>query len=161
MPTNEIETLKVKDLLTTMYINLKEIRDDLNSEPIHQAILLKEFVGWTEVMIELLTMISIHRDLSLPDDGPEDLLRALSSSKNMLKQENGVPLDFLVAGCDVIDRLDGILSIPLVNLSPDPKVKQEPPRENKAKGFFNFFGLGSQRVSPLKEPVSLILESSL
>jgi hypothetical protein len=87
-------------------------------------------------MIDLLTIISTHRDLGLPDDAPEDLLPAFSLSKNILRQENGVQQDFLVAGCDVIDRLDGILSIPLVDLSPAPEVKPEPPRENKTKVFW-------------------------
>ncbi len=160
MPTGEIETLKVNNLLTTMYIHLKEIRAILNSEPIHDPLLLAEFVDWTKEMIELLTIISTHRDLGLPDDAPEDLLSAFSLSKNILKQENGVPHDFLVAGCDVIDRLDGILSIPLVDLSPAPEVKPEPPRK-KTNVFFSFFRLGSQRVPSSIEPASLPLESAL
>lgn len=135
MPTDEPETLKVNDLLTTIYINLKEIRATLNSEPIHNPSLLKEFVDWTKEMIELLTIISAHRDLGFPDDAPEGLLPALSFSKNMFGQENGVPQDFLVAGCDVIDRLDGILSIPLVNISPAPEIKPEPTREKKSRYF--------------------------
>lgn len=155
MPAEGIETLRVNDLLITIYLNLKELQDIIARDPNRQVKLFEEFIAWKALMQELLQIIAIHRDLALPDDAPTGLLKLLP------------PSDSLMEEFDVMDRLGAILSIPVVNITPyssktsqvklvaKPKMVQLLNQEvchNEKKNnvFLNFFGFGSKRMPSVK-----------